>query len=273
MENEFGSFRNFLVLWNTVQDLKDPAHHLEIADWLSAGWHGRDRRLLLMAFRNSGKSTVVGLFAAWLLKTDPSLRIMVLSADLALAKKMVRTVKRIIERHPETQGLKPDRADQWAAEQFTVNRQMELRDPSMLARGMGANLTGSRADVVICDDVEVPRTCDTAPKREDLRARLSEIDYIIVPGGMQLYVGTPHTYYTIYADEARREIGESAPFLAGFRRLVKPILDEQGRSAWGERFPLDAIERIRRATGPNKFNSQLTLGMFVRKLLLTKSIA
>lgn len=259
MENEFGSFRNFLVLWNTVQDLKDPAHHLEIADWLSAGWHGQDRRLLLMAFRNSGKSTVVGLFAAWLLKTDPSLRIMVLSADLALAKKMVRTVKRIIERHPETQGLKPDRADQWAAEQFTVNRPMELRDPSMLARGMGANLTGSRADVVICDDVEVPRTCDTAPKREDLRARLSEIDYIIVPGGMQLYVGTPHTYYTIYADEARREVGESAPFLAGFQRLVKPILDDQGRSAWGERFPLDAIERIRRATGPNKFNSQMML--------------
>ena len=114
---------------------------------------------------------------------------------------------------------------------------MELRDPSMLARGMGANLTGSRADVVICDDVEVPRTCDTAPKREDLRARLSEIDYIIVPGGMQLYVGTPHTYYTIYADEARREIGESAPFLAGFQRLVKPILDDQGRSAWGEPLP------------------------------------
>ena len=259
MESEFGSFRNFLVLWNTVQDLKDPAHHLEIADWLSAGWLGRDRRLLLMAFRNSGKSTVVGLFAAWLLKTNPSLRIMVLSADLALAKKMVRTVKRIIERHPETQGLKPDRADQWAAEQFTVNRQMELRDPSMLARGMGANLTGSRADVVICDDVEVPRTCDTAPKREDLRARLSEIDYIIVPSGMQLYVGTPHTYYTIYADEARREVGESAPFLSGFQRLVKPILDDQGRSAWSERFPLDAIERIRRATGPNKFNSQMML--------------
>ena len=136
---------------------------------------------------------------------------------------------------------------------------MELRDPSMLARGMGANLTGSRADVVICDDVEVPRTCDTAPKREDLRARLSEIDYIIVPGGMQLYVGTPHTYYTIYADEARREIGESAPFLAGFQRLVKPILDDQGRSAWDNRFPLEAIERIKRATGPNKFNSQMML--------------
>ena len=255
----FESFRDFLIVWNTFQDLPSPDHHMRIAEWLTTGWYGGDRRLLLMAFRNSGKSTVVGLFAAWLLKTDPSLRIMVLAADLALAKKMVRTVKRIVERHPQTQGLKPDRADQWASDQFTVRRPMELRDLSMLARGIGANLTGSRADVVICDDVEVPRTCDTAPKREDLRERLSEIDYILVPGGMQLYVGTPHSYYTIYADEPRAEIGEAVPFLDGFQRLLIPIRDAEGRSAWPTRFPDAAIERIRRATGPNKFESQMML--------------
>ncbi|UEM19960.1 phage terminase large subunit [Skermanella mucosa] len=255
----FESFRDFLIVWNTFQDLPSPDHHMRIAEWLTTGWYGGDRRLLLMAFRNSGKSTVVGLFAAWLLKTDPSLRIMVLAADLALAKKMVRTVKRIVERHPQTQGLKPERADQWASDQFTVRRPMELRDPSMLARGIGANLTGSRADVVICDDVEVPRTCDTAPKREDLRERLSEIDYILVPGGMQLYVGTPHSYYTIYADEPRAEIGEAVPFLDGFQRLLIPIRDADGKSAWPTRFPDEAIERIRRATGPNKFESQMML--------------
>ncbi|WP_158046925.1 phage terminase large subunit [Skermanella pratensis] len=255
----FESFRDFLIVWNTFQDLPSPDHHMRIAEWLTTGWYGGDRRLLLMAFRNSGKSTVVGLFAAWLLKTDPSLRIMVLAADLALAKKMVRTVKRIVERHPQTQGLKPERADQWASDQFTVRRPMELRDPSMLALGIGANLTGSRADVVICDDVEVPRTCDTAPKREDLRERLGEIDYILVPGGMQLYVGTPHSYYTIYADEPRREIGEGVPFLDGFQRLLIPIRDAEGRSAWPTRFSNEAIERIRRATGPNKFESQMML--------------
>ncbi|UEM02615.1 phage terminase large subunit [Skermanella rosea] len=255
----FESFRDFLIVWNTFQDLPSPDHHMRIAEWLTTGWYGGDRRLLLMAFRNSGKSTVVGLFAAWLLKTDPSLRIMVLAADLALAKKMVRTVKRIVERHPQTQGLKPERADQWASDQFTVRRPMELRDPSMLARGIGANLTGSRADVVICDDVEVPRTCDTAPKREDLRERLSEIDYILVPGGMQLYVGTPHSYYTIYADEPRAEIGEAVPFLDGFQRLLIPIRDADEKSAWPTRFPDEAIERIRRATGPNKFESQMML--------------
>jgi len=254
-------FPDFVWLWTRDQGQEMPKLHDTIARWLAERWTAGDRQMLLMAFRGSGKSTLVGLFAAWLLTHDPNLRLLVLAADLALGRKMVRNVKRLIERHPVTvrAGLKPPRADQWSAERFTVTRPTELRDPSMLARGIGANLTGSRADVVICDDVEVPNTCDSAPKRADLRARLGEIDYILVPGGLQLYVGTPHTYYTLYTEEPRREIGETAPFLDGFRRLVLPVLDDQGRSAWPERFPPEAIARVRRHTGANKFQSQMML--------------
>lgn len=172
---------------------------------------------------------------------------------------MVRNVKRIIERHALTRHLRPRRAELWGAGQFTVNRAAELRDPSMLARGIGANITGSRADIVFCDDVEVPNTCDTAPKRADLRARLSEIDYVLVPGGLQLYAGTPHSYYTIYADTPRAETGEAAPFLAGFERLELPLLDAKGRSRWPERFDAAAIASLRERHGPNKFASQMML--------------
>ncbi len=253
-------FPEFVEVWNhEVQGQTTPALHHRIAAWLEARWTGGDRQLLLMAFRNSGKSTLVGLFAAWLLRERPDLRLLVLAADLALARKMVRNAKRIIERHPFTRGLRPARADQWAAEQFTIVRPGELRDPSMLARGITANLTGSRADAVICDDVEVPNTCDTALKRTDLRARLAEIEYVLTPGGLQLYVGTPHTWYTLYADRPRPEIGETAPFLDGFRRLVLPLLGADGQSTWPERFGARSIAQIRRHTGPNKFSSQMLL--------------
>ena len=167
------AFDIFVALWNIVQGYGMPGLHIAMAHWLQKQWRQGHRELLLMAFRNSGKSTLVGLFSAWLLLNDPNLRIMVLAADLALARKMVRNVKRIIERHPLTQGLRPRLPDQWAAEQFTINRPSELRDPSMLARGIGGNLTGSRADIIICDDVEVPNTCDTRSKRAELRARLA----------------------------------------------------------------------------------------------------
>ena len=250
---------DFIRAWNDRQNLTTPALHLRIAGWLSSSWAAGERQLLLMAFRSSGKSTLVGLFCAWRLLCDPSTRILVMAADHALARKMVRNVKRIIERHPQTGLLVPKRKDQWAGDQFTVARDQELRDPSMLAKGIGANVTGSRADLVICDDVEVPNTCDTPGKREDLRERLAEIDYVLVPGGLQLYVGTPHSFYSIYAKEPRSESGETEPFLTGFHRLEIPLTDRRGRSAWPERFPPAKIETLKRRSGPAKFLSQMML--------------
>lgn len=253
-------FPEFVWIWNARQKLSNPRHHVRMARWLAERWRGSDRNGLLMAFRDSGKSTIVGLFCAWGLLNDPDLRILVLAADHALAKKMVRNVKRVIERHPLTLRLKPRRRDQWASDQFTVNRPAELRDPSMCAKGLGANVTGSRADLIICDDVEVPNTCDSAPKRADLRERLAELDYVLVPGGMALYVGTPHTYYTIYAAGPRGAAEEEErPFLEGFSRLEIPLLDTDGNSEWPERFPVEKVAAIRRRSGPNKFSSQMML--------------
>ena len=261
-------FKLFIVIWNQRMGQATPDIHLKMADWLEFHWERRDkdvkhRRLLMMAFRSAGKSTITGLFAAWLLYRNADLRILVLAADFSLAKKMVRNVKRILEAHPlttlGTDPARPEKPDQWASDRFTVRRMMELRDPSMLAKGITANITGSRADIVICDDVEVPNTCDTAEKRGELRSRLGEMEYVLVPGGLQLYVGTPHSYYTIYADEPRLEIGEDAAFLDGFSRLSLPVLDEHKQSVWPERYSDGAIRRMKKSAGPNKFASQMML--------------
>ncbi len=256
---ETADFKLFLVLWNQQQNMTTPQLHLKMAQWLEEAWMRGDKRLLLMAFRSAGKSTLVGLFCAWLIYRDPNLRILVLAADFTLAKKMVRNVKRIIERHPLTKNMKPARLDQWASDRFTVKRGRESRDPSMMAKGVSSNITGSRADIVICDDVEVPNTCDSAQKREDLRLRLGEISYVLVNGGTQLYVGTPHHYYSIYADIPREEIGEELVFLDGFKRLSLPIFDEDGQSIWPEKYSVKDIEQIKRDTGANKFESQMML--------------
>lgn len=252
-------FTRFLDTWNRFQEQSTPAHHRVIAEWLETAMTEGERTLLLMAFRGAGKSTVVGLFAAWLLLRDPNRRVMVVGADHKLARRMVRNVMRIIELHPDLEGLKPAGRVTWSSEEFTVARTRELREPSMIARSVVGNITGSRADVVICDDVEVPRTCDTAPKRGDLRERLSEIDYVLVPGGLQLYIGTPHSYYSIYADQPRPEAGETEPFLDGFRRMVLPVWDANRVPAWPERYDTAHIERIRRRHGPAKFATQMLL--------------
>jgi hypothetical protein len=126
----------------------------------------------------------------------------------------------------------------------------------MLARGINANITGSRADVVIVDDVEVPNTSDTVAKREELRARLAEIEFVLVPGGTTLFIGTPHTEDSIYADTAK---DGGAAYLAGFSRLRIPLLDEDGASAWPDRFTPERIAAMQRRVGPRAFGAQMQL--------------
>ena len=249
MKNDAIDFPLFLVLWNRAQKQGTPAVHLRIAHWFSESWAAKQTRLLLMAFRSCGKSTLVGMFAAWLLWRNRALRILVLAADSKLASKMVRQTKRIIERHPLTADMKPDKPDQWAFDRFTVKRDAEWRDPSMIAYGIGANITGSRADVIICDDVEVPNTCDTAEKRENLRERLAELSFVLVPQGTQIYVGTPHCHETIYEDQQ----------LAGYEALRVPLLKADGTSQWPERFGQADIDRLMRAGGPRRFAAQMML--------------
>ena len=79
-------FAEFVWIWNTRQGQATPRLHLRIARWLAARWQKGERELLLLAFRSSGKSTLVGLFCAWLLSHNPDLRILVLAGDFALAK-------------------------------------------------------------------------------------------------------------------------------------------------------------------------------------------
>lgn len=243
-------FLEFLWIWNHGQNLNTPGLHRRMARWLQARRQGGDHRLLLSAFRGSGKSTIVGLYCAWWLHRWPDARLLVLAADQPLAIRMVANVRRIIERHPLCAALRPDAPDAWAMDRFTVARPAVLRDPSMLAQGIGGNITGARAELIICDDVEVAGNCDTPGKREELRERLAETEFVLVPGGSILYIGTPHTAETLYDPQG---------FLRGYRRLAVPVMDAAGRSAWPERFPREAIEALRERTGPRHFTRQMLL--------------
>lgn len=244
----------FVWVWNTQLGQRTPPVHRRILRWLDARKREEDGRLLLMAFRGCGKSTLVGLYCAWLLARCPETRILVLAADHALASKMVAATRRIVERHPLCRHLIPRNAESWAVDRFTVQRPGALRDPSVLAAGLGGNITGTRAEVIICDDVEVAGNCDSPGKREELRERLAETEFILTPGGTILYVGTPHCAESLYLAP---EEGEA--FLGAYQRLRIPLLDEQGRSAWPERFPAAMVARLREQVGPIHFGRQMLL--------------
>ncbi|MBR6751916.1 MAG: phage terminase large subunit [Alphaproteobacteria bacterium] len=184
--------------WNNVLGYKTPQHHKDMLRFLYDVWQTPEHKGLLMAFRHSGKSTLVGIFAAYVLFIEPKTRILVLSAHSVLAGRMVTHIKNIIENHPWCQNMVPKNKKEWASDKITINRPMGIREPSVVCQGIHGNITGMRADLIICDDIEVPNTANTPQKREGLRERLRELDFILSPNGTMIYIGTPHTMDTIY---------------------------------------------------------------------------
>lgn len=192
------AFCNFIDVWNRYINMETPVHHRQMMEFLVDVWCGDVRRGLLMAFRHSGKSTVVGIFAACVLYMRPETRILILSAETGLAARMVNHIRNILENHPLCVDMVPKNKKEWASGRITINRPIGIREPSVICQGIHGNITGARADLIICDDVEVPNTCNTPQKREILRERLRELDFILSPNGAMIYIGTPHTIDTIY---------------------------------------------------------------------------
>jgi hypothetical protein len=81
-----------------------------------------------------------------------------------------------------------------------VNGARDARNASMRAVGVTSNATGSRADAVDFDDIEVPGNIETPEARLKLRQRISESTHIAVPGAQKTYIGTPHTHDSIYPE-------------------------------------------------------------------------
>jgi len=194
----YNNAEKFISDWNTVLNQKTPEHHKKILAFLVDCFMTEPHRALLLAFRHSGKSTIVGLFAAWVLSVRPETRILVLSAETKLSSRMVSHIKHILENHPSCKDMLPNIKKEWGSSKITINRPIGVREPSVVCQGIHGNITGLRADLVICDDVEVPNTCNTASKREQLRERLRELDFILSPNGTMIYIGTPHTTDSIY---------------------------------------------------------------------------
>jgi hypothetical protein len=192
---------SFLDEWNKILGFKTPQHHQQIIRFLYEVLNDEPKRGLLSAFRHSGKSTVVGIFAACVLYHRPNTRILILSAESGLASRMVSHIKNILENHPWCADILPEVKKEWGSHKITIKRPIGIREPSVICQGITGNITGMRSDLIICDDVEVPNTCDTFQKRIKLRERLRELDFILSPNGAMIYIGTPHTKDTIYKTE------------------------------------------------------------------------
>jgi len=193
MENRV-SFLTFFLMWAKLQGWKVPLLHVRICQWLE---NCADPVRVLMVFRGASKSTTYAVYKAWKLYRDRNRRSLIWAADGDLAKKLTRDTINVLRRHPLCAGMLPTKP---GAQTFWVNGSTDARNASMNAVGVNQNATGSRADDIDYDDIEVPKNIKTAEARANLRMKIEESTFIAVPGSQETYIGTPHTHDSIYPE-------------------------------------------------------------------------
>src|SRR5690625_1621642 len=176
---------------------------LDIATFMA---YGPDKRMV-MAQRGEAKSTLAALYAVWCLIQDPTYRVLITSAGEEKAGEVATVVFRLLMHWDIFEYLRPDIAsgDRSSTSRFDVHFALKGIDqsPSVACIGIGGNLPGRRADLLISDDVESPKNSLTPTQRDNL-LRLTQEYSAIVTHGHILYLGTPQTKDSIYSTLAAR---------------------------------------------------------------------
>ena len=266
-----GDFKLFLqALWEQL-DLPQPTRaQYAIADYLQHG----PKRLQIQAFRGVGKSWITGAFVLWTLFKDPEKKIMIISASKERADNMSIFLQKLIIETPWLSHLQPKSDDaRWSRISFDVLCSPH-QAPSVKSVGITGQLTGSRADLMILDDVEVPGNSMTELMREKLLQLCTEAESILTPkdDSRIMYLGTPQTTFTIYRKLAERSY---RPFIwpsryprdiTPYEGLIAPQLQEDidnGAEPWEttdpDRFDNEDLLEREASMGRSNFMLQFML--------------
>lgn len=265
-------FRNFLfVVWKHLNLPPPTSVQYDIAYFLQHG----PKRCVIEAFRGVGKSYVTSAFVVWLLYCNAQLNILVVSASKDRADQFSSFTKRLIAEMDILAHLRPRPGQRDSMISFDVGPARNSHSPSVKSVGITGQLAGSRADVIIADDVEVPNNSMTQLQRDQLAERVKEFDAILkpLPTSRIIYLGTPQTEMSLYnrlpergyeirvwpariPADVDRYLGHLAPFVTNMmekgacpRDLVDPerfsdddLIEREasyGRSGFALQFMLD----------------------------------
>lgn len=243
-------FRNSLFLTWSAIGLPEPTKvQYEMAEWIQNG----PRRQVLMAFRGVGKSWITSAFVMHQLLLDPAKQFLVVSASKQRADEFTSFCKKLMAVVPMFQHLTPRDNQRNSSIAFDVAPAPPSHAPSVKSLGITGQLTGSRADLVILDDVEVSNNSATTTMREQLQERIREVDAIIKPGGRVIFLGTPQTEESIYHVLNER----------GYECRIWPALypTEQELASYGNRLAPSIVDEWNdgmagKPTDPKRFSKE-----------------
>lgn len=195
LERKLQDFRNFVYLaWDHLGLPEPTPVQLDIAQYLQKG----PKRRVVQAFRGVGKSWLTSAYVVFRLLHNPKLNVLVVSASKQRADDFSTFTLRLINEIPICQHLKPRDDQRNSKVAFDVGPAPASQAPSVVSKGITSQITGSRGDLIIADDVESLNNSATFLMREKLLGAIAEFEAVLKPGGEILYLGTPQTEQSIY---------------------------------------------------------------------------
>ena len=206
-------FRAFChYVWKTSLNFPEgiTPYQEDIADYIQNLPMQKDKkhRGQIQAHRGAGKSYLTAAYVAWHGYWNPDSKIVVVSSTAQRAQEFVSLTKQIIRNNDLLKHMAPrigsegsptgkDQIDNAQSFDFGhLNR--PAKDPSVVAYGINATMTGCHPDVIVSDDIESLDNGLTAGGREKLMRKVAEFESLIQPKGTILILGTPQSMESIY---------------------------------------------------------------------------
>ena len=168
-------FRNFLfVVWEHLGLPEPTPVQYDIAQYLQ---DEDEKRIVIEAFRGVGKSYITSAYACHQLLLNPEVKILVISASKIRADDFSTFTMRLITEMPLLQHLMPKGSQRQSKISFDVGPAKASHSPSVKSAGITGQLAGSRADIIIADDVEIPNNSMTQTMRDKISEAVKAVSY------------------------------------------------------------------------------------------------
>ena len=189
------------IVWKSIGLPNPTPIQVDIAQYLQ---NLPSDRIVIQGFRGVAKSFLTCAYAVWRLWPNRDLKVLIISASRDRADDNARFIKSIIRTLPFLADMKADKSQLDTQNIFNVGGAQADISPSVKSVGITGQITGTRADLLISDDVEVPKNSGTQMQRDKLSEAVKEYDAILKPGGQIIYLGTPQNEASLYNTLRRR---------------------------------------------------------------------
>jgi hypothetical protein len=185
---------------------------IELADFVS---DSSNPHRMLQCLRGLSKSLMAELYTVWRLLNDPDEHILVMSSTGGRAVNFTQFVQKLLTLLPVCNGMQPrHNKERTSGQSFDIAGAAPSDSPSVYAVGIGNQITGMRATLVIYDDIETPQNAQSANSRDKIDYYASEGANLLMAGRDEtITLCTPHSMDSIYIDWINEK---------GFKPLIIP---------------------------------------------------